>query len=157
MLKMFGQDVCGELGNVPDNKGVVVFAPRHDGIGGGVVDHVVGFAQKRCHTNTAVPRCSLHTRSTLIPTAKPNFRFCFYCTHSKKRKKINGRYQALETTLTPFISSCAFIYLIKLLFLFFIFFFFLFSYLFFILLLTFLNTRNIIIYIYGFHCINFVQ
>jgi len=33
VLEMFGQDVCGELGNVPDNKGVVVFAPGHDRIG----------------------------------------------------------------------------------------------------------------------------
>jgi len=55
VLEMFGQDVRGELGNVPDNKGVVVFAPRHDRIGRRVIDHVVGLAEKRCHTNSAVP------------------------------------------------------------------------------------------------------
>lgn len=47
MLEILGQKVCGELGDVPDDEGVAGFAPRDDGVSGGIIDHIVSLAEKR--------------------------------------------------------------------------------------------------------------
>jgi len=47
VFEVFGQKVSGELGWVPHDEAVVRCAPRHDRVGGRVLHHVVGLAQKR--------------------------------------------------------------------------------------------------------------
>lgn len=49
MLEVLRQEHLRELGNVPDDEAVVSAAPRNDLIGGRIINHVVGFAQKGWH------------------------------------------------------------------------------------------------------------
>jgi len=47
VFEVFGQKVSGKLRRVPHDEAVVRCAPRHDRVGGRVLHHVVGLAQKR--------------------------------------------------------------------------------------------------------------
>lgn len=47
VFEVVGEEVTGELRRPPNDKGGVVFAPRYDVVGGGVVDELVRFGQKR--------------------------------------------------------------------------------------------------------------
>lgn len=60
VLKIHGQKVPRKLGHFPDNEAVVITTPRYDRIGGRIVHHVEGFAQKRRH-RVAVG-CGVRTR-----------------------------------------------------------------------------------------------
>lgn len=46
MLEVVGEEVAGELRRAPDDEGGVVFTPRDDVVGGGVVDELVGFGEE---------------------------------------------------------------------------------------------------------------
>ena len=47
MLEVVGEEVAGELRRTPDDEGGVVFAPRDDVVGDGIVDELVRFGEKR--------------------------------------------------------------------------------------------------------------
>lgn len=49
MLEIPRQKHLRELRHIPDDETVVPVAPRHDLIGRRIINHVVGFAQKRRH------------------------------------------------------------------------------------------------------------
>ena len=49
MLEIVGEECEGELGHVPYDEAVAAFGPRDDGVGGGVLHHVVALVQERCH------------------------------------------------------------------------------------------------------------
>lgn len=49
MLEIFGQDVFGEFGDIPNNEGVAVLTPRDHAVGGRVIHHVVSLAQEWRH------------------------------------------------------------------------------------------------------------
>ena len=49
VLEIVGEECEGELGHVPYDEAVAAFGPRDDGVGGGVLHHVVALVQERCH------------------------------------------------------------------------------------------------------------
>lgn len=48
VLEVVGKEISGELRRTPNDEGGVVFAPRDDVVGGGVVDELVGFGEEWC-------------------------------------------------------------------------------------------------------------
>ncbi|KAK9016728.1 hypothetical protein V6N11_079222 [Hibiscus sabdariffa] len=55
VLKILGQKIPSELRWVPNNEAIVGWAPRNDGVGGGIINHIVSLAQERRWTV-----CTLH-------------------------------------------------------------------------------------------------
>lgn len=46
VLEIVREEVAGELRRAPDDEGGVVFSPRDDVVGGGIVDKLVRLGQK---------------------------------------------------------------------------------------------------------------
>lgn len=47
VLEVVGEEVASELGRAPNDESGVVFAPRDDVVGGGIVYELVRFGQER--------------------------------------------------------------------------------------------------------------